>query len=405
MSSNKRIVSVNLVPRSSPNVANVRQASGSSKKRRRRRRLKPGPKLLPSTQVALVRAVKRGRNRQPRLNRMSVAATIAGQAFLQGTIAPRDFPGQPAFGVPDEYAGSALLYRFQGNFTPDMSAGKNVFVVAPVPGVAFLQSQSGATPWTAVSMPQFASIFPTVDIRSNTTNVQKFRIVAQTIEVKLISPVLTSGGMISAARMPGVTINTQMSAAGAMTRTVTGLTRGIEPSAISQQPGYYAGHVNSGVYGWSINEQGSWDFSDIWTDTAGRLIDGDRTGANVEIGNNVPGWGNMTPLIVRFDNLTEDTAVVIVVEQVVEFQPRSGTLLAAIAEISPEFDPPALLAYERAGHTLPAFVPAAENAGFWERFLKFVGGVGGMLSRLPGPVGQVAGGVGAVANGLRTLVV
>jgi len=227
---------------------------------------------------------------------------------------------------------------------------------------------------------------------------------------------LTNSGTVTAARAPGITVTQQMVPAA----TGTGVTalpnsevmfiNGLDDTTqarLAMMPGVYISHFNHGVYGYAADTS-DWGFSPIWENTVGLYgADLSEPGtSSVVVGGPKMGWGNTTPLVVSLDGMATTDTFIIRVTMAVEYMPRASSMMSELAGPSPCEDPVALTLYQSAIRTLPAFVPAKENAGFWDRFLNFVSGAAGVVgSIVPHPlVKGIAAGVGGIASGLRNLI-
>jgi hypothetical protein len=326
--------------------------------------------------------------------------------FLRAAIAPRDFPGNSPQGIPDLFSGGTMTYRHQAVFTYKCKTGPSYFAFLPTPGVAYWLNDdvTTANTFNAQKFPDFSTVFgdnTKPDSAYGAINFESFRYLSMTVEVKNISPLLKSGGSINAARVPGLTFHTQAAANGTMARYVTGLSN-LGSNSLSTMPSYYSGHVNDGVYGWAINEGNIFPFSEIWTNTV-TAKDVDATPETM-VGP-LMGYGAMTPLGVSIEGSNADTSVQILVECVIEYTPRAGSMMAHIAVPSPSHDPLALITYSEAGRTMPAFVKASENAGFWQRLLGFISRAAPVVGGLFGPAGSSIGGLVGSASGWLSSVV
>lgn len=340
----------------------------------------------------------------------------AGEQFLKCAIAPKDFPGLRAGGVPDEYAGPSFTLRhsFLETMSVTPGTGRQWFAVLPTPGVAFWYADTPAGPWKPKYYPEFASLFgdssdPT--FMYGTINVERFRYVSQIVEVKFAGQVLNAQGTLTAARMPGIEVNEQVepgtaSVPNAVSKYITGLIT-TNQSDIASMPGFYTGNVIKGLFGWSVNEGGSWDFNPIWMETLGlNTRDNDHAAGPFLLDGEVMGWGNIVPIVFCQTGSNDASALSINVECCIEYCPRSSSLMARMSAPSPAHDPVALELYSKAGKNLAAFVPADENDGFWDKFLNIVSSVSGFLAPVLGPRGKlIAGGISALTSGIRSLII
>lgn len=332
---------------------------------------------------------KRGAGKQGRI----IASTPAGRSFLQCTIAPFDFSGNTMEGVPDQYTGKStrLRHRLRGTLT--LGTGTNYLLFAPTPGVAYWYANGGD--YTPRPFTDFNSVFPNASATPNygTDNVTEFRYVSMAVSIKNVSAILNSAGCITAGR---VGISFVRNAAG--DTYIKGL-GAITPTALGASGGTYNGHVNQGVYGQTFNDSGSWDFSPI------AFMNGTNGTGEPGLVGNFMGWGNMRCMGITIDGANASTVISIAVECCVEYVPRPGSLVEESSTPSAMYDPVALAAYQFACRNLPAFVPAHENAGFWERFMSLFNGATGLLSALPGTSGKVFSAIHGISTGLSSLFI
>jgi len=337
-----------------------------------------------------------------------LGSTPTGVEFLQCAIAPVDFPGTRPGGVPDKMSAPSFVIRHKMVMTLPGSAAGTYMLVAPTPGVACWLNQTGPTgSYTSVPFPDFVSIFGnTAAAPFGTINAEKFRYISINVEMKPVSAILNNAGLISAARIPGVTINDDITPTNVVTRYMTGLTT-VNSTNLSTMPGYFMGHVNQGVYGWAINETGTWEVRPLWINTQGlNGVDAGQTGGGFEMSGPVMGWGDLTPLGISVEATNAQTSFALIIEACVEYFPRAGTMISEMSSPSPPLDEEALEVYSFAARKMPAFVPADKNAGFWDLFLGLVSSAAGTIAPFLGPVGMgIATGISAVAGGIRSLIV
>jgi len=360
--------------------------------------------------VAVKRNVGRKRKQRKRVRRSidRMALTPAGKQFLQCTIAPKDFPGLRPGGVPDEYGGGSFTYRHKAQFPITIGGGKQYIVVLPTPGVAYWQTN--ADPNTGPTLqpvlyPDFGSFFGSILVAPyGTTNVNRFRYLSMIAELKQTGPILSSGGYITAARAPAISMVEQLAnTTGNVSFKISGLDD-IDGSHLMRLPGSYTGHVNDGVYGFAVNESGDWDFKDLTIATT--QVQGVDANELLALNGNFMGYGNMSPLCIAIEGSNANTTFILEVECCIEYAARAGSLMSNMMAPSPPHDAMALELYSKAAREMPAFVRAHVNAGFWDRFLGIVSGLAGGIAPFLGPVGMgVATGVSTVAGALRQLFV
>jgi len=259
----------------------------------------------------------------------------------------------------------------------------------------------------------FKSIFgATAGGAAALANVDAFRYVSKTFEIKPVSATLNNAGLILCARVPNVNLTSAISGAfpQAPVQAIAGLANAT-PSALSAMPAVYQGHINQGVYGFCIQAQPQWPWTPIQVDVDGTDIPyaEDTTKSCLAINNNLPEWvgfGTLAPIVVTISGTNSSTSWALTVEDVIEYRPAVGSLLAETAAPGHAIrDQMALDMYEMAAERLQPFCPADENDGFWDKFLHTVSMVAAGAAPLSGKFAPLVGAVGGIATGLRSLVV
>jgi len=327
-----------------------------------------------------------------------LGVTERGLEFLKCAIAASDFPGVKPDGVPDRYAGNTFTMRHQ---TASAQTGDLWIVVAPTPGVAFWWSNlapTSSTTWTPVYYGDFGTMFPnpTGNPLYGRDNVSKFRYISSMIKIESVGSENNTQGVLTACRMPGIGIAHQ--SIPQQTDYISGMSKTNVADQVTQ-PGYVQHHVRHGVSMSALNEGDEFEFNDIWYGNSNLPSqDGSLNGT-------IMGWGGLTPLVVTL-TATTSASYVVRCECCIEYIPTGGSLMAEMSSPSPPHDERALELYSKAKKSMPVAVKAAENAGFWDHFLRIVGVAAGPVGRLFGPVGAAVGsGVGALAGALHSLVI
>jgi hypothetical protein len=370
--------------------------------------------------TALVVSQPRRRTRNPLLGRIgafNVADTDAGLRYLESAVAPKDFAGILG-GIPDAYCGKSAVIRQKLLLPVGAPGGTSTnwnasIVIPPIPNVAAMivsnhdtaskPNQVGAS-WTVFDYANASTIFPSPGSgpEYGTSMVQMFRFVSLTAELKMVGPVLSTGGTISAARVPGLGLQDGVEASTFSSyKTFTGFDD-IDQTNMQQLPGFYVGHVNLGTYGWSIHQDPEVSFSSVWLNSPYANVNYTESAvptAGAAASGFYMGFGTQQPLGIAITNATPSTAFVLEVEAIVEYQPRANSLMAEMMSDAPPHDQRALDSYQKAVRQMPAFVPVSQNSGFWDMFLKVVSFVSPFVGRLFGPVGTAVGaGISAGAS-------
>lgn len=334
--------------------------------------------------------------------------TEYGRRFLQCAIASRDFPGAKA-GVPDCQSGASVVLRHRVTRTFAGTAGGSwSCLVLPTPGVSSWTTNtlpSNTTAYGANPFPDYVSLFGNNTASGQTANVNGFRYVGMTVEIKPVSATLNSAGLITCARVP--TIRSTPNPNPTETDFISGVW-GLTQEGLTAMPAFYCGHINQGVYGWSVNNQSTWPFADVDLGIEPTPVRAAENSAQdvlvVGPASQFLGMGNMTPIVICITGTNANTAWALTVEHVVEYRAVPNSILAESASTPPPCDAVALDYYNTAARSMQAFVPADQNDGFWQRFLAAIGAGATAAAPFLGNWGMAAGGLGALATGMSTLM-
>jgi len=335
-----------------------------------------------------------------------MAMTQPGMAFLQDAFAPPDFQQLEVYGVPDKFVGKTICkqHMYSGTVTMDSEAGiDTIVIVPPVPGYAYFAAQipqgeaADEATFEGVSFFDAPVDFGTT-VGSTSINYSKFRVVALSCEINIVSNPLTTSGSIAVARTP-MSLDPQATSLGtAMTYLVTG-NKGIDATLAQAQ---YIKPSHIGAYAVAIHDQPDWEFKPILTGL-GQIRSVDDSDADFLMTSNgaqgISGIGDHDTLVFRLSGQEPSTKFAIQVWMTVEYQVQPNSALVAFAHASPGEDPMAMHHYRCMAQAIPPAVPSRENAGFWNMLSGVVSGVGSFLGKvLPGPFGAIASGVGAAAG-------
>jgi len=388
------------------------------------RKSRRAPRTTTVKRVVVTRQRPRRRTKNVRsrnfLSRPGVALTDSGLRYLECAIAPRDFPGVMS-GIPDAYCGKSAVVRQKmllpiGPPTGTTSSWNTSIMVPAIPnvGAMIIQNHDTATPpntaaatWSVFDYANAGTIFPNPADSPDfgTSMVQKFRYVSLTAELKQVGPALTAGGTISAARLPGAGHSASHGALGTMFTYLTGFDD-IDMVDLQPLPGFYVGHVNAGVYGWSIHQNPANEFDDLFLNSTYAEFGYTESGTPIKgagASGFFMGFGSQQALAIAITGATLGTSFVLEVEAVIEYQPRAKSLMSSMMADAPPHDPLALDSYQKAVSQLDALVPAAQNAGFWDMFLRVISFGAPIIGAITGPIGRTVGAViGSAASALRT---
>lgn len=371
----------------------------------RRRRSKP-------------RKGRTGGRKAPRTIRMS----DAGRAFLKCAFAPPDFNIDPGKGIPDHYNGKTLSRKDVLTQSLSGTAGKDdYYIIAPTPGVAYwyAQTATGAAPtsttvWTPQPFPGAfgaGSLFG--DQASGTsdraTNVDAFRYASLCAGVYPTSNMMQFAGSVQVWKAPLKQSVENIALTFATTPTVSFNTTevvvsGLEGASVVPTENYSHSFID-GMYTVSGNNQPDFPFNPI-LEGYPRLPCQSTTHMFGVLNGPFLGMGDTDSIIVKFSNPTGSTnSFVLKVWACLECRVNPSSPLYQYAGQSPPHDPVAIDIYRKALSQIPLAVVCAENAKFWENLLKIIRSMSTAAAFIPGPVGMIGAGVGAVIEGVSALTV
>lgn len=272
----------------------------------------------------------------------------------------------------------------------------------PIPGVAYFTGQLilGTVALTAVLYDEATVEFP---VEHETNSYTKFRYGGNAIEIIPTVNAMTWTGSVQVYRGP-VSLNVAPISASLAAYTLAGVGQilySTKPDKIHP--------FNMGCYCVSRPTSTTYEFHDVLTSVAAAelLALPPATGLNWSISCpsvNFAGLGDMEAVIYRIPNYSSTgNQFTIRSWSSIEYEVSSYSIYYPFARTSPAYDPMALALARRMFEELEVCVPFYENDGMWSRILAWIKQASSMGAYIPGPIGQIASGVGAVANGLELI--
>jgi len=378
---------------------------------------KPITKLMPRP---VPKTKRRNRRKQPKRTRVRLdkrlpqfmlpQLTHAGECFLKCAFAAPDSNVELASGIPDNYNGKSLLKRSVEQTSVTFPNGRTTYILLiPMPGYLYfaLQLPIGVSPsntsqFTGQPSTDYSSLFP--GGANLDTNVVKYRYMSNAIEIVPTMNDMTWAGSIQCFKLP-VTLGTS-DHGSAYQPTIQGL----EGVGSHLGPRYIAPFRN-GVYSMATNSEPDFPFDDL-VELEGRLP---ATVESGDFGQLVPGGfegltgiGKLETVVitVTVPSGAVDQSAIIRTWSCVEYQTNPAGILNDYSRVSPPIDPVALEYYRKIANNIPPAVAYYDNEGFWDVVKRIIGigtGIANTLSVMPGPVGQIAGGLGTIGGALHRM--
>jgi len=378
---------------------------------------KPITKLIPRP---VPKVKRRNRNRAPKRSRVKLdrrlpryvlpQLTHAGECFLKCAFAAPDSNVELASGIPDNYNGKSLLKRTIDQTAVTFPNGRTTYLLlVPMPGYSYfaLQLPIGVSPSNSaqyVGQPcsDYVSVFPSVP--NLDTNVVKYRYMSNAIEIVPTMNDMTWAGSIQCFKIP-ITLGTS-NHGGTFYPTV----QGMEGVGSHTGPRYIAPFRN-GVYAMATNSEPDFPFDDfmeiatnlpaiVETGDFGQLVPG-----GIEL---LTGIGKLETVVitVTVPSGSADQSAIIRTWSCIEYQTNPAGLLNDYARVSPPLDPLALEYYRKIANNIPPAVAYYDNEGFWDVVKRIIGigtGIATSLSVVPGPIGQIAGGLSTIGTAIHRM--
>lgn len=331
-----------------------------------------------------------------------------GLSFLKCAFAPPDFGEGITVGVPDPFEGTSLVKKHRAIFTSLIPPNTDRYILClPVPGIShYICDVTANQPLTSASIfigqnySDSASLFGAALGANAADVVNRFRFVSNHIEIIPTVNAVQWTGSVQCWKLPVQMvlrqIATTLSSSG---YSITGL-QGCNASNANQ----YTGPYNNGVYCGAYSSDSKFEFCNVVENQAAVPY--------------VVGTGDFGQLVNQFtalampglDNAFESICIkisgvganvsdsyILKTWACVEYQVVTGSSLYEYQTLSSR-DDCAMALYKAIIKELPIATTYMDNDTFWERVLQIIRMVSGGLSFLPGPYGQIAGGVNAATN-------
>lgn len=343
--------------------------------------------------------------------------TKPGVDWLKAAFAAPDFPILTPCGIPDQYTGRTLVHMDRLVSSITIPSNDYFIIVPPVPGVSHFVVQGGGFPddqtqWQANRYDSFDGLYGTQQTETSDV-VTAFRYMSQLIELVPTTNNMTWTGSISVFKVPlkcsvsnyisrvNLPASTSLDASGA-NQTIIGLeavtsTNSDQYTAPSNLGCFTAAHQNNNDFPFTPTFEG---YDTVpKRNLAGDVPEGCYGALNAFDSRGIPGFGQLDTIVIRVSGAINNTFV-LKTWAALELQIQNSSPLYQYTIQSPLYDPSAIAAYMAMVRASPNAVSYYENSGFWDFIKRTVRTISGSLALLPGPYGQVAGGINQIMNGL-----
>jgi hypothetical protein len=317
--------------------------------------------------------------------------------FLKCAFASPDFVKTGFQGIPDDFNGSVFSVHSDSIFTETIAAGTTAYyIIAPSPGIAYYKSTTINGNFTPVYYPEKDQLFAGAE--SDDTNVSQFRYASLWGEITNTTPMLNIGGTLVVQDAP-LKLARSLNAADTVQIVVNGM-----PDTVQQN--VYADNARNGCYTVATNQEHDFEWTEpiLGNDEQNYIIPLGSGGAHLYNpgvdGYVTRGWDNSfgSKLIVISAPAGNAQTIFLRAGCCVEYRPKPDTLLAQIAHDSPPQNKAEMALYHQLAHELPIAVPRKDNGSFWNFIKGAARSISGVLSHVPGPIGQIAGGVNQIIS-------
>jgi len=357
---------------------------------------------------------------------MRFRMSIAGEAFLKCAFAPPDFNSDPGQGIPDAFEGKTLVRKDVTtnslSITGPTGGNETFILVAPTPGIAYWTATiagsgnfpTAATSWTPVYTPGFNALFGvagTTGANSRATNVSAFRYASQNVGVYPNSNLMQFAGAITVWKVPLKLVQSNYAVTIPTTPAQTiqqlgWVLNGLDGTGFVS-PDNYVGTFIEGAFSQTACNEPEFEFKPIIEGLATLPTLGTSGNPNNQFGllnGDVLGIGDMDGIVIRLSApASAINSMIVKTWSCIEYRVNPNSAFFQSAKDSPPLDSIALSAYRHVAKEIPVAVPYHMNSNFWNRVQSILGKVVGAASFIPGPIGDVARGVGATTRALQRL--
>lgn len=352
-------------------------------------------------------------------------------AFLKIATAAPDFQDTSFEGIPDGHSGPTVTIKQYVTSTVEARAGfATYFMATPQPDTAYWttsvvtgQDWSNGQDIGPTLFPKSGQIFnnsanaPTGTAYGggNSSQLSSVRLASSSFELAALNNAFNVYGSITAFKLPlQATVQAQRAANGAgqpLQLSIAGID-GVRSQVVGSQS--YSAPVKDGVYAVSMNRESEYDFfpvkdSECLSSQHPANFASPPTATDPPIRANFNGPmtvfdNNFDTIVFRVDVPADVPNQSFLLKRWVTFegQPVFNSLLWDTSHLSPRHEPNAIQLYQDICRGLPTAVARKDNPDFWKRVLDIISETSEVLQILPGPYGQVASGVHAVASALQT---
>lgn len=341
-----------------------------------------------------------------------------GLAFLKCAYAPPDFNTDPGKGIPDRFEGKVLSRKDVLNQSLNFSAQKDTFIlVTPTPGVAYFTAEVpvgtfpvAATKFTAVPYPGFSSLFGTTP-QSRADQVSAFRYASLNVGLYPTSNMMQFAGSVTVWKCPIKMSTVQYTSIAPLPVGIPLLGHNLVGLAGVQAVGQdnYSETFIKGCFSQSVCNEPDFDFTRILEGV--QILPPDAVPAGTSYGQEftldagaattaaITGWGNMDTIVIRVSSPTGAVnSAILKAWACIEYRPNPNALTYQFAHDSPPLDEVALAEYRNIARSIPVAVPAAQNAGMWDRVKSILKSSLSFASMMPGPIGVAASGLSGLSQ-------
>jgi len=336
-----------------------------------------------------------------------------GLDFLKCAFALPDFDSTGTTGIPDNFVGKTVCSLQTITQSLSAPAGADTyFLISPFLGSSYLTATTasvGAAPstFTSQNWPSFVNL-GLGSTGSTANTVGKFRFAGLAAEIQPTMNEMTWAGNITCFKVPlTVSIGPDLAIplVGGVP-VVTAVANGLGALQTNPVGNVYTAPFNRGVYSQSVNKSGAFDFQ-----PAIFSVNFPSANENIPVPGgtlNLPyrGMDNFDTIVFRVSVPAGASAQSFILRTwaCVELQVTPSSLAYEFVNNSCPHDQAALDMYKLVAERLPIAVPYQDNADFWKRVWAFIRSASASMSALPGPMGQMAGGVSMLTSGISSLV-
>lgn len=301
-------------------------------------------------------------------------------------------------GIPDTHEGRVIVkkHTYTGTFTAS-ATNDSYIILLPMAGYAYFTGTraagTGVMTLTGQKYSDFSTLFPST---AENSVVSAFRIASNVIELIPTVNATSWSGSIQVWKAPITFIGWLASPPAPQ---IAGF------DAVDSTKPQTVLPFNHGCYVPTRNIDNNYPFASILQNCALSTLTADGSASAMTFaGGNVTGFGTQEAVFIKIPASSTNNTAIVRVWSCVEYAVSPTSALYEYSRLSAPYDPLALALLSRFMNEHCCAVPYYDNDTFWKTFMSWAKTILHGISFVPGPVGEISGALGTIAEVVDALI-